>query len=158
MGGTFPRLAGNPEGFIVTSPVDRAYNCVAWVLHDKSMWWQPGRGGFYWPKELDPDDDGPEAYLRLMRLHGFSECPNGDLEEDVEKICLYFDDDGEFSHVAMQVEDGWWSSKLGQSHDISHERLSDLYGGRPYRYGERLVYMSRPRRAPLRPKNGLLIP
>jgi hypothetical protein len=150
----FPRL--KEHEYRVTSPICRAYNCVAWVNEDKLHWWQPGgRGGFYWPAELDPDDDSLAAYEKAMRLLGYEDCDNGTFEDGVEKICVYADN-GEFSHVAVQVSEAWWSSKLGGENDISHRRLESLLHGRPERYGETLSFMSRPRAGQLRPHTGLI--
>ena len=40
----------------ITSPKDRAYNCVAWAAGDSVRWWEPGASGhivdgvsYYWP-------------------------------------------------------------------------------------------------------------
>lgn len=116
-----------------------------------------GRGGFHWPASLDQDDDSLAAYMAMFREAGFTECPDGELEPGTEKVCLYVAD-GEFTHVAVQLDNGWWSSKLGQGNDISHQELDSLCAGRPDPYGDTFVYMSRARDGASRPVSGLLLP
>jgi hypothetical protein len=59
-------------------------------------------------------------------------CSDGGLEPGVEKVAIYVDDFGIPQHVARQLPDGTWTSKLGKGEDIGHvspESLAgDLYG------------------------------
>ena len=135
-----------------------SYNCVAWVEEDTAHWWEPEeRGGFYWPPGLSRDDPSLDNYLAAFERMGFRPCDDGSLQTGIEKIAVYVDDDNEFTHVAVQLECGWWTSKLGDVNDISHERLDSLMEGRPQRYGETLTYMARPRTRPSRPRSGIVV-
>jgi hypothetical protein len=152
----WPRLASEP--YNITSSRCRRYNCLAWVAEDQSQWWEPeDRGGFYWPPGLPKDDFSLANYLAALRSLGFEICADGTLIEGVEKVAVYVDDADEFTHVAVQLDDGWWSSKLGHFNDVSHQMLESLLQGRPLRYGEHFTYMARARRKPSRPRSGLIV-
>lgn len=58
----------------------------------------------------------------------------------MEKIAI-FSIGREFTHVARQLADGRWTSKLGGIKDIAHT-LESLTGGD---YGDVVGYMQRPR-------------
>lgn len=51
-------------------------------------------------------------------------CPDGGLETDFEKVVLYgtalF-----YTHVARQLPNGKWTSKLGRAEDIEHDTPED---------------------------------
>jgi hypothetical protein len=54
------------------------------------------------------------------------------LELGYEKVALYADGNGEWTHAARQLADGWWTSKLGPDEDILYQTpqalVGDLYG------------------------------
>jgi len=58
---------------------------------------------------------------------GFAKNPNDSFEEGFLKIALYADGNN-FCHVARQLLDGKWTSKLGEWEDIEHNSLHDLCG------------------------------
>jgi hypothetical protein len=152
----WPRLTD--DAYRITSPRSRRYNCVAWVAEDTTHWWEPTeKGGYYWPAGLPKDDYSLANYLAAFRTLGFEECQDGAHEDGVEKIAAYVAADDDFSHVATQLDDGWWSSKLGHFNDISHERLDSLLKGHPIQYGETLIFMARKRTGPSRTRTGLLV-
>ena len=51
------------------------------------------------------------------------------LEIGFEKVAIYSDAHGP-QHVARQLPDGKWTSKLGQQVDVEHSTLSVLEGDR----------------------------
>jgi hypothetical protein len=57
---------------------------------------------------------------------GYEECENGDLEIGYQKVAIYAIG-GSVKHMARQLPDGKWTSKLGQWVDISHA-LSGVEG------------------------------
>ncbi len=122
----FPKLRSG--SYRITSPQTSRYNCAAWAAGDDTRWWQPipDEPFFYWPAGA-PRDLAPESYARLFELEGYEGCESADLEDGFEKIAIYTLD-GEFSHVARQLETGLWTSKLGEWEDIEHATLSDLEG------------------------------
>lgn len=123
----FPKLDARTHR--ITSGVDPGYNCVAWAAGDSTRWWDdPSRG--YWPDDVE-HDSSIEAYVELFRSLGFEPSGDSKPEPEFEKIALYAKN-GEFTHVARQLESGNWTSKLGMLEDIEHNDLeslaSDLYG------------------------------
>jgi hypothetical protein len=71
---------------------------------------------------------------------GYQSCSHGLLEPSVEKIALFADGAGTPTHAARQLSSGMWTSKLGQSEDISHV-INGLDG--PV-YGAVAAFMARP--------------
>lgn len=126
----------------VTSPSSRAYNCVAWSLDDSARWWWPApMGGYYWPQHL-PVLPGMDTFTAPFREEGYAECESADLEPSIEKVAVYGDARGEPTHVARQLSNGWWASKLGVAADIEHAALRAIEGGF---FGKVLLLMARPR-------------
>lgn len=153
----FPRLQSSD--YVVTSGYESTYNCVAFVAGDRNRRWEPeDRGGWFWPPELPREDFSLDNYIRCFEFMGFSPCGDAGLDDGIEKIAVFVDADGDFSHVARQLEDGWWSSKLGFYEDISHPALEQLFQGRPLRYGETIRYLSRRRVEPGPRRSGLVLP
>lgn len=130
----FPHLT--EENHRDTSPDTPEYNCVAWAAGDPSRWWQPGR---YWPIDVGPTEFGLSVLVEAFRSLGFEPCPNGILEPGVEKVALYADALF-YTHIARQLPDGKWTSKLGQAEDIEHGSPDDLAGGV---YGQVAMFMRR---------------
>jgi hypothetical protein len=62
-----------------------------------------------------------------------------DYEDGFDKIAL-FEKDGEWCHVAIQVSDSKWKSKLGGLEDVHHP-LAPMDGGF---YGKVVRYLKRP--------------
>ena len=137
----FPGLRGQP--FVRTSPPTPRYNCTAWANGSAARWWDPSKG-YFWPKGI-PRDGTIDAYTRLFELCGFKRCTTGEVESTVEKIAIY-GDGFVFKHVARQLENGNWTSKLGRLADIEHRELDWLIGDA---YGVVVLYMSRARLHPL---------
>lgn len=112
----FPNLTGG--NYEVTSPVTDEYNCIAWAAEDPSRWWWPI--GAYWPPDV-PRFETVESFIKAFKTLGFVVCDNGDLEEQFVKIALYVNGGGVPTHMARQLRNGRWTSKIGRSNDISHQ-------------------------------------
>lgn len=123
-----PRLAASPHQ--ITSEPSEDYNCVAWVFRDFARYYAPG---YYWPRDVAPPvgDDDVDAYMSLFASRGYTECNFGELEPGFLKVAIYAKD-GSFHHVAKQLPSGEWSSKIGEAHDLRHERLDALEGSSVY--------------------------
>lgn len=115
----YPELA--KEVYDVTSPKDKVYNCVAWAAErDTTRWWEPSGEPFdHWPDGV-PFDYAFENYVKVFEARGYSKCADETLEEGYEKIAIYRAPDGGFAHVAHQLENGKWTSKLGPDEDVEH--------------------------------------
>lgn len=70
-----------------------------------------------------------DTMVRFYQNEGFALCGTDTLPEDgFEKVVLY-SSGGLFKHAALQLEDGTWTSKLGEHEDISHTTAEFLLGG-----------------------------
>ena len=126
--------------FEVTSESTPQYNCFAWALGEDSQWIDPGR---YWPEDI-PSDGTVNSFIELFRAAGYEPCGDGSLEAECEKIALYAMNDSP-THAARQLENGQWTSKLGNYEDIVHATLEELQGELKYSYGRVAVFMARAR-------------
>jgi hypothetical protein len=123
----FPNLATCE--YRQTSEQTGAYNCVAWALGDSERWWEPIGRGYHWPVGL-PFTQTVKGLIGMLNHEGFKVCPDDSLEADFEKVAIYANGPN-YEHIARQLEDGKWTSKLGKGEDIEHtlEGLDgDLYG------------------------------
>ena len=87
------RAFPNLTDYVVTSPKDSSYNCVAFAAGDSSRKWDPGMlpdPGYYWPQGAmkDDDNDDIDALRRAFAQIGFEACDNGDLEPGYQKVAL----------------------------------------------------------------------
>ncbi len=124
-----------------TSETDERYNCVAWAVNDKRNWWEPSEEPqHYWPNKATLAYTRA-AFREAFATRHFEPCADGALVDGYEKIAIYFLGD-DFRHVAKQLADGRWSSKLGNKKDIAHDTLESLAGDF---YGEASEFMRRPR-------------
>jgi hypothetical protein len=136
----FPALRGT--GYQVTSPVDDAYNCIAWAAGDTTQPWWPDKAeapdSAYWPPGV-PRVETLEAFRDAFSMLGYVVCNDDRLEAGHEKIAL-FALLGAPKHAARQLPNGRWTSKLGESEDIEHA-LHDLTGTV---YGSVVMVLKRP--------------
>lgn len=96
-------------------------------MSDDTKWWEPDPlGWMYWPAGLPRVLNIP-MILKMFESFGFEHCASDTLESDYEKVAIYTD--GKlFKHVARQLPDGQWTSKLGEADDITHNSLSVIAG------------------------------
>ncbi len=145
--GIFPNLKATNQ--TITSDIDVNYNCVAWAIEDKLRWWEPfgviipaSFPPYHWPDNL-PHNNLLQTYVSFFEAHGFQVTDDPKLENGVEKLALY-ERDNQFQHVARQLPNGRWTSKIGPQEDIEHE-LDDLKNDIPYSYGKASIFMKRPK-------------
>lgn len=123
----FPRLYFS--GFNITSEKSTFYNCIAWAagLTDRSWW--PGLASYYWPPQCSQENT-VASFLAAFELLGYKETETISVELDAgyEKVALYVNNAGIPTHMARQLPNGEWTSKLGQLEDISHNELDALEG------------------------------
>lgn len=121
----FPLL--KPGTWKETSPRDPRYNCVAWAARDNRRWWWPGaHPRVHWPAGQG-EEPTVESFERLFRSFGYEEAGTAEPEPGTEKIAL-FGEELEVLHVARQLPNGRWTSKLGKGIDVEHD-LPSLEGG-----------------------------
>jgi hypothetical protein len=133
----FPDLL--KDGYSRTSPPTVQYNCIAWALKDDEKWWEPDQlGWFYWPEACERSYH-LRSFLKMLSINGYIKCDDPTHEAGFEKLAIYTDGN-QFKHIARQLADGKWTSKLGQADDISHS-LNGLIG---QGYGRPTIYLKRP--------------
>lgn len=133
----FPGLRGQP--YVVQSPRDTAYNCIAWAAGVNHAWWWPDVDGEdHWPEGAERAVT-VEAFRAAFATLGYSPCAEEVWEEGFEKIALYAVEQVP-KHAARQLSIGRWTSKLGLLEDIEHG-LHDLAGTE---YGAVVLLMKRP--------------
>jgi hypothetical protein len=132
----FPHLA--VAGYDWTSECTIQYNCVAWAAGDSTQRWDVDDDPLsYWPPTL-PRTWELNTFISMFSQLGYVRCANGDYDTTFEKIAIYMEN-GQPKHVARQLEDGRWTSKLGDLDDITHT-LDGLVG---LQYGSPEIYMRR---------------
>lgn len=125
--------------FEITSPRDFDYNCIAWAVERDDAWlWPDSSGTATWPEDA-PREETLDAFHIAFESLGYNKCESDDLEPGLTKIAV-FAFDGQPTHAARQLADGRWTSKCGQSFDITHE-LSELEGTT---YGTVMAVYSKP--------------
>jgi hypothetical protein len=121
----FPDLAAS--GYQLTSSDTIDYNCAAWAVEDNQNWWWPDTfGQEYWPPNV-PREETLDAFVLAYGTLGYKVCDDGSLENGYKKIAIYVDANGKPKHVAAQLKNGEWASKLGQNEDIEHKFLEGLF-------------------------------
>lgn len=125
---SFPRLAS--EGYKITSEPNSEYNCIAYATGETDRWWAH-LDGYYWPESASRSAL-VQSLIQAFSELGYELCPNAAQEPGYEKVALYANSAGEWTHAAIQLPGGAWSSKLGPDEDISHQTpeslAGDLYG------------------------------
>ena len=132
----FPGL--RDTGYEITSEVSDVYNCIAWAVGDDSIWWSHTPGN-YWPPQVSRSSE-VSALVQIFEFSGYSICDTDEIGTGFEKVAVYALS-GEWTHAARQLEDGQWTSKVGQFEDISHPSLQNLAGEA---YGAVYCIMRRP--------------
>lgn len=132
----FPKSKQEP--FLVTSPPTSHYNCIAWAYGDNTKWfWPDSQKIYFWPNDI-PRVETIEAFIKLFENIGYSVCENGEIEREYHKIAIYQKNNIP-THAARQLENGLWTSKLGEHFDVTHS-ISSMSDGF---YGNVGVFMKR---------------
>ena len=114
----FPNLTGTTHE--VTSVATTEYNCVAWALGSIDAWIQPA----------DDETGSPPLFMDwvigVLGARGF--VPVNALPESGDALAVFATAE-QFTHIARRLENGRWTSKLGDWEDIEHNDLNCLEGG-----------------------------
>lgn len=114
----FPNLFN----FYVSDDVSSAtpqYNCIAWAYGTNTNRFWPNIYGYYWPPEISNSCD-INSFKELFNSIGYVECEDGNLENGFIKVAIFIDNFGTPTHAARQLQNGYWTSKLGMYEDICH--------------------------------------
>ena len=113
----FPNL--NTANSKLTSPETGDYNCIGWAAGETDRWWWPNPNPpYYWPANI-PLEETRQSFEQAFATLGYEPCGDGMLEIGYERVVLYCNGTTP-THMARQLPTGEWTSKLGQSFDISH--------------------------------------
>lgn len=127
------------EPFAVTSPYTTEYNCIAWAFGDNTKWYWPDPSNiYYWPNNIQREIN-IEAFIKLFQSIGYAVCDNNNLEDKYDKIAIFTDNSNIPTHAARQLDNGYWTSKLGRDIDVQHTIKSIEEGA----YGMAKIFMKR---------------
>jgi hypothetical protein len=133
----FPRLRDDQAE--ITSPPDFRYNCVAWAAGDVSRWWWPTEPTVaYWPDGVAREET-VWHFIEAFATLGYEAAATGNHEPEIEKVAIFASKEIP-THMARQLPNGSWTSKLGSLEDISHHDINSLSGSD---YGEVAVFLQR---------------
>lgn len=133
----------NLKRFHFTSIRTPAYNCLAWAIGDDVTWMDMYYFKEVYNLEIKNLDHSVHGYAEcLKKYYRFEICNNGDIERGKEKIVLYENNEKDFAHIARQLPNGNWTSKMGRLEDIEHYSVEALSGEF---YGKPVLYMQRER-------------
>ncbi|MFM5979047.1 MAG: hypothetical protein ACKO9I_00565, partial [Sphaerospermopsis kisseleviana] len=91
---------------------------------------------------LQENNDASTDEVVAFKTIGYEICENDVLETGFQKIAIYANSNKIPTHIARQLPDGKWTSKLGQDEDIEHNNLQGLTGNPGY--GEVAFLMKKP--------------
>jgi hypothetical protein len=143
----FPNLTSS--NYQITSDPTDTYNCIAHAAEDSTNWWWPADSPCHWP--LPEKFETLDCFVAAYATLGYR--PAASLASDaqiIERVAIYADQDGIPTHAARQLNNGKWTSKLGEWEDIEHdtiaavEDLNDLGLG----YGACAIILERMRPIP----------
>jgi hypothetical protein len=107
--------------YSLESKATSTYNCVSWAFSETTVKYDPAPiFGYYWPRRVSRSITALNYIAMFERVGHFTKCDNGELEPGFEKIAVYEELNGDFSHVARQRSKGTWTSKVGNLDDIDH--------------------------------------
>lgn len=135
------------SSYRITSRQTSLYNCISWAAtEDHRLWWPIGA---YWPQGV-PREENVESFINAFRTLGYEVCNDHTYEAKYEKVAIYVDSSGTPTHMARQLKNGRWTSKLGSLEDIEHNTLQGLEGG-GLAYGKVIQVMKRKAHKPRQP-------
>ena len=103
-------------------------------------------GQEYWPEGI-PREETLSAFTDAFSTLGYEICDNASIEAGFLKIAIYGDAQKVPRHIARQLTNGEWTSKIGQYEDIRHKSLEAL-SGNPPAYGTVIQIMRKPAAEP----------
>jgi hypothetical protein len=135
-----PALRGG-NGYRDTSEETIDYNCLSWALGINWTRYDPTPrcAGYYWFPGVPRKWDEP-TIKKVFENHNYRVATNYELEPGYEKVVFYRNEAGIPTHFARQLQNGKWTSKIGNLNDIEHDNL-DLIA--VPRYGKPGLVMKR---------------
>ncbi|MDX6447524.1 MAG: hypothetical protein QOH71_4598 [Blastocatellia bacterium] len=121
-----------PGTYEIKSEWTGVYNCIAFAANETHRKWWPvpfdeGRKDRYWP-EGAPRTEKLKSFVRAFEIcGGYRPCDDDQLENGIEKVAIFMRG-SKPTHMARQLLDGKWVSKLGDKQDIHHNSLHEVEG------------------------------
>jgi hypothetical protein len=127
--------------FCYSSYKKRGYNCVAYALGVENKDWDMLVFAKMFGLNKNDLDHSANGYAIIFReKFGFEICQESEKEEGFKKIALYENNEGDFKHLSLQLENGKWTSKMGVYEDINHRDLNSISGDF---YGHPVMFMKK---------------
>jgi hypothetical protein len=105
------------------------------------QWWWPGEPPFsFWPVGVKREETIASVIEAFATLGYESTSSSGNHEPDFDKVVIFASREGIPTHMARQLPDGSWTSKLGQLEDIAHADVTGVGGSD---YGEAVAFLRR---------------
>ena len=95
----------------------------------------------YWPPKVKREES-ISSFINAFGTLGYELADSSVHEEGIEKVAIFASTDGVPTHVARQLADGSWTSKLGRLEDIAHIDVNGVGGSD---YGEVAAFLRRRR-------------
>jgi len=113
----------------ISSKYDHHYNCVSHSILEEAVPLWPDNYN-HWPASVQRTET-IDAFVEFFKCLHFEDVPllATLVTPGYWKVAIYADSTGFPLHVARQLVDGRWTSKLGLKVDINHENLQCLEGG-----------------------------
>ena len=109
-----PHLAA--EGYELTSDPTDEYNCIAYAAGETDRWWSHDSDDYYWPEHASRTAS-IVSLIEVFAGLGYEPCEDTEDEPGFRIIALYANQRGDWTHAAVKLPSGGWSSKLNQSQD-----------------------------------------
>jgi hypothetical protein len=116
----------------IIAPPSQRFNSVAWAASDNQTWWWPAPASlkYFWPSNV-PRTETVDAFISAFKTLGYQVCPDASAEAGFEKVAIHTTETGLPCHVARQLTNGKWTSKLGALELVEYndvDILIPLYG------------------------------
>ncbi|MBI4648181.1 MAG: hypothetical protein HY738_16760 [Bacteroidia bacterium] len=123
--------------FEISSPKTCKYNCLAWAMNDNTKWWDY-EDDYYWVAGIEKNGK-LKTFIKLLECFNYKKTNTASYESGYDKIALFSKDKIECTHLAKQLKEEIWTSKLGSSYDVLHT-LKGIENGI---YGDVKIIMKR---------------
>jgi len=78
----FPNSVQEP--FLMTSPQDIRYNCIAWAFGDnEKFYWPSDLPEYFWPENIEKEES-IAAFIALYESIAYASCEDG--EQDMKRL------------------------------------------------------------------------
>jgi len=120
----YPNIKIGSNFNIIDEKDNYDYNCIAYTLGSKNHTIYPIISHqWIWPFPISNnvlDNIELSNFYKFYSLFGYKPCRNGLYEPDYDKVALYTHNATYFEHAAIQKDNKWWISKMGENELFEH--------------------------------------